>query len=151
MGRLKDHYIDEICSDVEMTEWEGKLRENSKIIKFLDNFQKFHKRNPHIFYAVVNYTDAQRKVRKHYSIENIIGTVRYYTDLNGEGDPFKINNNYKAYYSRMYMQYRNCPGFFELRNSLAYEYDFSSSIDEYKEWLKEEEKDDGGYVFLQEE
>ena len=141
MGRVKDFYFDEICNEEDMNEWETKLKQSKtegSIIKFLDNFQKFHARNPHIFHAVVKYSDAQRRMRSHYSIENIIGTVRYYTDLNGEGDPFKINNNYKAYYSRMYMQYRNCSGFFELRNSLADDYDFSRSINEYKEWHKEE-------------
>ena len=53
----------------------------------------------------------------------------------------KINNNYKAYYSRMYMQYRNCPDFFELRNSLADDYDFTSSIKEYLKWKKENENE----------
>lgn len=141
MGRLKNQYIDAVTDDDYITEWEDKLKQSSKIMKFIDNFQKFNIANPEIFHAIVNYSDKQRKLRNHYSIENIIGTVRYYTDLNGEGDPFKINNNYKAYYSRMYMQYRNCPDFFELRNSLADDYDFTSSIKEYLKWKKENENE----------
>ena len=65
--------------------------------------------------------------------------IRYHTDLDGKGDPFKINNNYKAYYARMYMQYRKCPDFFQLRGSLANEYDYCPDIDYYEEWLDEQE------------
>ena len=47
-----------------MNEWETKLKQSKlkEVIKFLDNFQKFHARNPHIFHAVVKYSDAQRRM-----------------------------------------------------------------------------------------
>jgi len=102
-------------------------------IRHLANFKRFHEDNPRVFHQVVRYADQQREIRKHYSIEIIINVIRFWTDLDSVGEPFKINNNYKPYYSRMYMQYRECKGFFELRGSLADDYDFSDAINYYKE------------------
>lgn len=107
-------------------------------IKHLANFKRFHQDNPKVFHQVVKYADQQKQKRKHYSIEIIINVIRFWTDLDSVGEPFKINNNYKAYYSRMYMQYRDCKGFFELRGSLADDYDFSNAINYYKEIIGED-------------
>jgi hypothetical protein len=87
----------------------------------------------------VRYADQQKQKRKHYSIEIIINVIRFWTDLDSVGEPFKINNNYKPYYARMYMQYRECKGFFELRDSLADDYDFSNAINYYKEIIGDDE------------
>ena len=115
-----------------------------KVLKVnsMTNFTRFHKDNPMIFHRVVEFADKQRVIgkRTHYSIEIIMNVIRYHTDLDGKGDPFKINNNYKAFYARMYMEYRECPGFFEKRGSLADDHNYSYQIQQYKEWLDEQEK-----------
>ena len=90
-----------------------------------------------VFSKIIEYADRAKKTRTHYSIEIIINVVRFWTDLDGTGDPFKINNNYKAYYARMYMQYRNCKGFFEIRGSIADDYDFSYDIKNFKKYRGE--------------
>jgi len=106
-------------------------------LSFLPNFTRFHRNNPMIFNEIVKFADKQRLKRHHYSIEIILNVVRFHTDLSGKGDPFKINNNYKPYYARMYMEYRDCKGFFQLRGSLADDYDFKPEIEHYQEWQKE--------------
>lgn len=113
-----------------------------KQLSFAVNFLRFNKNNPEIFHKIVELADCQRVTRPHYSIEIIMNVVRYHTDLDGKGDPFKLNNNYKPFYSRMYMQYRKCPSFFETRSpSLADDYDYASGIDHYEDWLDEQETD----------
>ena len=107
--------------------------------RYLANFKRFHENNPRVFHQVVRYADQQRQTRKHYSIEIIINVIRFWTDLDSVGEPFKINNNYKPYYARMYMQYRECKGFFELRDSLADDFDFSDAINYYKEMTGDDE------------
>jgi len=107
--------------------------------RYLANFKRFHENNPRVFHQVVRYADQQRQIRKHYSIEIIINVIRFWTDLDSVGEPFKINNNYKPYYARMYMQYRECKGFFELRDSLADDFDFSDAINYYKEIIGDDE------------
>ena len=81
--------------------------------------------------AIVQYADESAKKRNRYSIEDILSIIRWHRDEDTVGDIFKLNNNYKAYYGRMYMQYRNKPDFFETRNSLADRYDFSRDIEIY--------------------
>ncbi len=109
-------------------------------LSFAVNFIRFNKNNPKVFHKIVELADRQRQIRNHYSIEIIMNVVRYHTDLDGKGDPFKVNNNYKAYYARMYMEYRKCPGFFETRSpSLADDYDYTSDISYYEDWLNEQE------------
>tara|TARA_R100000005_G_C4965397_1_gene180410 strand:+ start:693 stop:1025 length:333 start_codon:yes stop_codon:yes gene_type:complete len=106
----------------------------------LSNFRKFHKNNPQVFDMVLKYAYKQKdRGRKHYSIEIIMNVIRYHVDLDTVGDPFKINNNYKAYYSRMAMKYMLDDKFFETRNSLADNWDFDYEIDIYNRWLNTKE------------
>jgi hypothetical protein len=138
MGRVKEHYM-ETASEKQIHDDEENIMEDIAETKLshMTNFTRFNKDNLGIFHAVVKFADKQRKLREYYSIEIILNVVRFHTDLSGTGDPYKINNNYKPYYARMYMQYRKCPGFFQLRGSLADEYDYCPDIDYYKEWLDE--------------
>ncbi len=153
MGRVKEMYFDSMTEDqLEAIEKHDAVMEAAaeynqrqdaldKQMSFAVNFVRFNKNNPEIFHKIVELADRQRERRDHYSIEIIMNVVRYHTDLDGKGDPFKVNNNYKAYYARMYMEYRECPGFFSIRGSLADEYDFIPDIGYYEDWLDEQEKD----------
>lgn len=151
MGKVKEMYFDSMTEDeleaIEehdavmeaATEYNQRQHVLDKQMSFAVNFVRFNENNPKIFHKIVQLADRQRERRDHYSIEIIMNVVRYHTDLDGKGDPFKINNNYKAYYARMYMQYRECPGFFSIRGSLADEYDFVPDIGYYEDWLNEQE------------
>ena len=138
MGKVKAHYM-ETVSEKEQHDAEQDAMMEEMSLSYMTNFTRFNKDNPMIFHKVIEFADKQRMKRSHYSIEIILNVIRYHTDLDGKGDPFKINNNYKAYYARMYMQYRKCPDFFQLRGSLADEYDYCPDIDYYEEWLDEQE------------
>ena len=146
MGRVKEYYMKTVSNEKQMHDAEQDamveaMQPNNKTIwssvSYLANFKKFHMNNPMVFSKIVEYADRARQTRTHYSIEIIINVVRFWTDLNGTGDPFKINNNYKPYYARMYMQYRNCKGFFEIRGSIADDYDFSYDIYNFKKYRGE--------------
>lgn len=119
MGRLKDTIIDQM--DIE----------NADEVFIDNNFSKFHRNNLKVFHLIVQYADESAKKRNRYSIEDILSIIRWHRDEDTVGDIFKLNNNYKAYYGRMYMQYRNKPDFFETRNSLADDYNFDRDIEIY--------------------
>ena len=140
MSKMGMYYLETVDNEKQMHDAEqdammGAMQYNNS---YLANFKRFHRNNPMVFSKIVEYADRARQTRTHYSIEIIINVVRFWTDLDGTGDPFKINNNYKPYYARMYMQYRNCKGFFEIRGSIADDYDFSYDIKEFKKYRGEE-------------
>ena len=124
MGRLKDMLIDEM--------------ENKQIDREIkpNDFSNFHKNNLKVFALIVRYADESAKKRNRYSIEDILSIIRWHRDEDTVGDIFKLNNNYKAYYGRMYMQYRNKPKFFETRNSLADGYDSTADIEVYENYVE---------------
>ena len=102
----------------------------------IDNFRKFHRNNPKVFDMVLKYAYKQKdKGRTHYSIEIIMNVIRYHVDLDTVGDQFKINNNYKAFYSRMAMEYMLDDTFFATRGSIADDFNFQEDINYYNSWL----------------
>lgn len=88
---------------------------NSHLVAFLE----FHKDNPGVWNQVKRMSgDLRDKGRKHYAISTIIEVIRHHTIL-GYSDPdrdFKINNNHKGAYARLY-NYQCGFAFFELRSS----------------------------------
>lgn len=109
--------------------------------KNIDNFRKFHRNNPQVFDLVLRFAYKQKdKGRKHYSIEIIMNVIRYHVDLETVGEQFKLNNNYKAFYSRMAMQYMLDDKFFSTRGSIADDWNFQEDIDYYNRWLNTDNK-----------
>ena len=55
---------------------------------------------------------------KHYGAKAVFEIIRYWRTINKiEGEEFKCNNNYTAYYARKFAQkYPEYAGFFEIRN-----------------------------------
>ena len=123
MGRMKELYLEQ----------QGMYE--SKKQPSIVPFAKFHRNNMIVFHLIVHYADESLKKRNRYSIEDILSIIRWHRDEDTVGDIFKLNNNYKAYYGRMYMQYRKQPNFFETRGSLADHYNFDMDIKLYKEWV----------------
>lgn len=109
-------------------------------MKSIDNFRKFHRNNPRVFHLVLKYAYMHKdKGRTHYSIEIIINVIRHHVDLETVGDPFKINNNYKSFYSRMAMKYMLDDKFFATRDSIADDWNYEEEIDVYNRWLNTQE------------
>jgi hypothetical protein len=82
-------------------------------------FQEFHEANPRI-YQLFCYFAGKVQMAGHnkYSAEAIFNQIRWYTTVETRGDEYKINNDYKPYYSRMYMRDHNCD-LFRVRSSVA--------------------------------
>jgi len=82
-------------------------------------FPEYHKDNPQIYSAFKKYTLAAiSRGYKNFSAEFVFNIIRWETGITANEDDFKINNNYKAFYSRLFMneneKYR---GFFRTRKS----------------------------------
>lgn len=84
-------------------------------------FWKFHEENPHVYVLFDRFAnEVVRAGRDVFSVSLIIERIRWYTNIETHGDDFKINNNFRAYYARLWM--KNNPqhnGLFRIRQLLA--------------------------------
>jgi hypothetical protein len=80
-------------------------------------FERFHAENPDAYDLFKKYTfEAIMAGREHFSVISIFERIRWYTDVETQGDPFKINQNFAAYYGRKFMQdFPAFEGFFRTR------------------------------------
>ena len=82
-------------------------------------FLDFHAANPHIWVLFKAFTQkAQESGRKHYSGNAIFERIRWHMAVETVDDSgFKLNNNHKSYYVRMYQAaYPNRANFFRTRS-----------------------------------
>lgn len=90
-------------------------------------FEKFHSENPKVYELFKYFTMQVRNAGFHkYSAEAVLNQIRWYTTIETRGDDFKINNDYKPYYSRMYMNEHNVD-IFRTRSSIADMVDLQSA------------------------
>lgn len=84
-----------------------------------EKFPQYHKDNPHIYEKFKETTlEAISIGHKRFSAEFIFNIIRWKTPVAAKGDTFKINNNFKAFYSRMFMnEHPQYKGYFETRKS----------------------------------
>jgi hypothetical protein len=84
-------------------------------------FVEYHKENPQIYQAFKRIAnEAIGKGHKNLSAEFIFNVIRWQTGVEANGDEFKVNNNYKAFYSRLFMEeYPEYNDFFRTRKSNA--------------------------------
>lgn len=80
---------------------------------------KWHKENPQVWTLFQKYTlEAINAGMDHYSVNAIIERIRWHADIETTGDSFKINNNHRAYYARLFhYMYPEHDGFFRLRET----------------------------------
>lgn len=80
-------------------------------------FEKFHATNPQMFKLFGRFAVEAREIgMTHCAAALIFERMRWETAIASKGEPFKINNNYKPLYARMFM--RDNPsfrGFFRTR------------------------------------
>jgi len=80
-----------------------------------EKFKKYHNENPHIYDAFEKFSLIAASRRKHFAGITVINRIRWDTMMSGNDD-FKVNNNYAAYYARLFE--KNHPkhnGFFRKR------------------------------------
>jgi len=90
-----------------------------KMSKLEKEFWQFHKDNPHIWLLFRQFArKAMASGRKTYSSNAIFERVRWWTDIDtNDVDGFKINNNHRAYYTRLFQAtYPNQAHFFRTRS-----------------------------------
>ena len=90
------------------------------IIDLFDDvgFCQYHKDNPQIYMKFKKLAlHLINKGRKHYGAKAIFEVIRYNTVIEGNDD-FKVNNNYTAFYARLFEQdHPQYGGFFSKRKS----------------------------------
>lgn len=84
-------------------------------------FAEYHARNPKVYETLRRFAlDAKWAGRDRLSINMLFERARWFTAVEGQGDPFKLNNSYRAYYARLLMtQEPDLRGFFETRKARA--------------------------------
>ena len=93
------------------------IDQDDKLARFLE----FHRENPRVYELFSRFThEAIARGHEHYSADAIVHRIRWHTSVETAGDDYKINNNYRVFYGRLWCQ-KN-PGhsdFFRTRDSVA--------------------------------
>lgn len=83
-------------------------------------FRIYHAKNPHVYELFKKFAFAAAAEKRQYSADAVLHRMRWYTDIETRGDIFKINNNYAAYYGRLFMiDFPQHAGFFRTRTLVA--------------------------------
>jgi hypothetical protein len=70
-------------------------------------FAVFHKANPNVYHRLEQRAlEFAARGRRRIGIAELAEELRYHEDLRTHGDPFKLNNSYRALYARLLI-YRN--------------------------------------------
>tara|TARA_E500000178_G_C17034365_1_gene762464 strand:+ start:2280 stop:2600 length:321 start_codon:yes stop_codon:yes gene_type:complete len=101
--------------------------QNKEYTQITNQFINFHKQNPNVYNLFKRFTKQAIKAgHTHLSSEMIINRIRWETSIT-TNEEYKINNIYKPYYSRMFMNdFPKYNEFFRMRTSCADEVDFST-------------------------
>ena len=88
--------------------------------KIQSAFEEYHARNPQVFAMFERFAmEKIDKGAKHLGAKAVAERIRWETSITGD-DGFKINNNYPAFYARLFMQkYPQYDGLFRVRSSKA--------------------------------
>lgn len=84
------------------------------------SFRRFHAANPHVYEALKMVALWCKRNNRRMGIKAIYERVRWEYSVATSGSPYKLNNNFSAYYARALM--KNEPelaGFFETRRRRA--------------------------------
>lgn len=82
-----------------------------------EHAEAFDRMNPHIYIALVRLAlETKRNGWRRWSINAAFEVLRHKQGMATHGDDFKLNNSYRAYYSRKIMEsVPELQGFFETR------------------------------------
>lgn len=78
------------------------------------DFRRFHRNNPEIYKYFKRFSfEVINKGRTNFSVSMIIERIRWETFIKTSDVDFKISNNHRAYYSRLFMaEFPRYRGFF---------------------------------------
>lgn len=89
--------------------------------KLRDNFERFHADNPHVYRELLalSYRWVERHPGRSCGIGMLYEVARWTLALRTEGEPLKLNNNYRAFYARKLMDEPGLEGLFSTRRQRA--------------------------------
>ena len=104
---------------------------NQKNFKDLvGEFKAFHQKNSEVYELFKTFTfRAINAGHNKLSSEMIINRIRWETSIDTTDVDYKINNDYKPFYSRMFMnEYPQYKNFFATRGSYADQIDWNNYV-----------------------
>jgi hypothetical protein len=86
-------------------------------------FSKFHQGNPEIWTLFRRFSvEMISRGREHYSSNAVFERIRWHIDLQKSDSELKLNNNFRAYYARLFhVAYPQYDGFFRNRKRTTLE------------------------------
>ena len=95
-----------------------------------NSFIRFHDDNPGVYELFQRFAfEAYGRGHRRMSADLILPRVRWETDVVTRDNSFKLNNNWTAYYARLFMwEFPRMEGFFNIRAA--------RSADEMQVWLE---------------
>jgi hypothetical protein len=93
-------------------------RRRTRADQIFRRFREFHLANPHIWALFQRFTAELRDAgHPHYSADAILHRIRWHLSVEVQsGDGLKLNNDFAAYYARMWVEMHADAGhFFSLR------------------------------------
>lgn len=86
-----------------------------------EQFRAFHEANPEVYEELRDLAlGLRRRGRTRYGIASLFEVLRWQRALKTQGDVFKLNNNYRAFYARLLMEREpDLAGFFETREQTS--------------------------------
>jgi hypothetical protein len=89
----------------------------SKFLSAQERFEDFHRRNPQIYRLICEYARRLKSAgRTRYSIKTIWAVLRWQSDVQTEGEHFKLDDRHYSRYARMVMAREpDLEGFFNTR------------------------------------
>ena len=96
----------------------------------VNEFKTFHSKNPEVYELFKTFTfRAINAGHIRLSSEMIINRIRWETSVETTDKDYKINNDYKPFYSRMFMyEYPKYKNFFATRGSFADNVDWETYV-----------------------
>lgn len=84
-------------------------------------FWAYHEANPQVYRELCRFArQALAAGRRRLSINLLFERLRWFTEIEAHGDPFKVNNTFRAWYARLLMQQEpDLAGVFETRRAEA--------------------------------
>lgn len=83
-------------------------------------FCKFHERNPIVWELFEQFTMQIVGMRNKYSAQAVFERIRWQMDIETDGVVVKLNNNFCAYYARMFeAKHPEFTGFFRSRKRIS--------------------------------
>ncbi len=94
---------------------------DSRADQIFDAFAKFHRANPQVWKLFARFSlEIIGSGRDHYSSSAVVERIRWHVDMQTSDEEVKINNNFRAYYARMFhIAYPQHDGFFRNRKRVS--------------------------------